>query len=182
VKEIWSRRVRVYQGFVDSTVLVEDLENGKRFPAEVFTPKLVGEFRGAPKTDLEQLLEEPLPVATSRPTWRPEQESNVVHLVRAGEVRESSFEMPEAPASSGATLEDVAQGVRVLERQETGATEEEIYATPADRYFALRVREIKGERLEPEEVEFMRHFEAVSREYRMLGEALEKRARMAAGE
>lgn len=194
VKEIWSCRVRVYQGFRDDTILVEDLRDGKRYPAAVFQPKLVGEYRGAPKTELEQLLEEPLEVVTTRPTWRPEQESNVLHLVRAGEVRESSFVMPPlAKPAPAASLEEVARGVEVIRRsaggdacatgaRDQGSEEPEIYATEVDWYAAMRVKELRGERLAPETLARMAQIREESRAYRLLSESIERRAQMGAAE
>ncbi len=185
VQELHAVRVLVYQGVLEDCILVEDPRDHRRYRAEPFEPKPWGKFIGQPKSPLDRLMEEdPREILAERPALFPPGESKVIPLVRAGEVRESTFEMPARPAPvSGPSLEDLAAGVRVVERGNgDGAAEEEIYATPADRYFALRVKQLRGEDLMVEELEFMEAFRAESREYRMLKDALERRARLAAVE
>jgi transposase InsO family protein len=167
---IWSTRVRVYQSLTSDALVVEDLRDGARYAAGPFVPMVAGDYCGAPKGDLERLLDNPLIMSTGetpvppRPSWQGAADGNVLHLVRGGEVRESSFEMPEgesseqsAVSSKPASLEEMAAGVEVIQgsgvRGQGG--EEKLFANPFERHEHLIKREARGEVLTPEEVQFL---------------------------
>ncbi len=168
VKEIHSRPVIVYEGVLDGGILVEDKRDGKRYRAELFTAPSLGEWRGVPKSPVERLTE--LDRATAEiPAVRPAvfgaEQSNVRHLVPRGEVRGQEL-APEPQPPSG-------------ERE----PESGFYANPLERYAVLKVRELAGQRLTPEEAEFLRQVEA---EYEMQTElllpGLQQKARLALAE
>jgi hypothetical protein len=161
VKELWSCRVTVFRGLLDGAVWVQEEEGARRrFRAEPFQPQVWGEYRGSPKSELERLREGWSPEASpERPVFFADPESNVVHLVRPGEVRgrEPEGAEPEAPAP--------------------GATRR--YATPLERYGALKLRALRGEGLAPEEAEFISRVEAeYAEEVALLVEGLRSRARL----
>jgi len=161
VKELWSCRVTVIRGLLDGAVWVQE-EGGqrRRFRAEPFVPQVWGEYRGAPKSELERLREAVRPeAAPERPVYFAEPESNVVHLVRPGEVRGREAETPETEVPA--------------------APAPRRYATPLERYGALKLRALRGEGLEPEEAEFVARVEAeYAEEVALLQEGLRSRARL----
>jgi hypothetical protein len=195
VREIHACEVWVYQGVVDGALLVEDRRDGRRYQPQPFVPKVWGEYRGSPKTDLEKLLEEDrgrqAEVAWQPPTWREDHRQDacatgkVVHLVRAGEVRESGFKIPPSPPleKGGESLEELARGAEVVPSSESRVPSPELFATPLERYAVLKVRELAGERLAPEEAQFLREIETEYAEpVRLMRNSLESRARLAAVE
>lgn len=162
-RAIWSCRVRVYQSLTSDALVVEDLRDGARYTAGPYVPMVAGDYCAAPKGELERLLDEPREME-DRPSWKPAADSNVLHLVKAGEVRESSFEMPEIPpspplAKGGASLEDLAQGVELIDRSvDRSIDQEQLFATPWERYEHVIKAEARGEILTPEEVSYMAWF------------------------
>lgn len=185
VKELWSVRVTVLRGLLDGAVWVREADGRERFRAEPWAPKLFGEFRGSPKSDLERLQEaDEATAAPERPCFFPAGESNVVPLVRAGEVRQGEADsraavpgrrMPEAPS-----LDDLAGRVEVLPTRPPAEPE---FARPLERYEAMLVKTFKGHALTPGEETFVALFR---RDYRdmldLVGEDLEKQARLKAVE
>lgn len=189
VKDIWSRRVLVYVGFLDGQVIVEDPRDGRKYPAVEFAPKVAGEYRGAPKSELEELLERTVAEHPEprRVTWREDEAAdNVVHLVRSKEERDNEA-WPEEDRGKAKgerrkgeeedKLTELAAGACIIERGV--APEAEIYANELDRFTALRVKELRGLRLEAEEVEFMAAIREGHKAYRMLRDDIERRARLA---
>lgn len=183
VKEIHSTKVTVYQGLLSGGVLVEDHRDRQRYGAVEFAPKPWGTFIGQAKSELDKLIEaDPREIMSERPTLHPLEDSDrVLHLVKSREVRESSFEMPEAVAANPTeSLGDLAAGVEFVQHNATSCDTVELYNTPLERYIALKVREAKGERLTVVDVAFMRDFET---EYAsmltMLGGDIDKRVRLA---
>jgi len=182
VQELWSCRVKVFQSVTGEALVVED-ENGRRFAAEPFVPKLAGEWRGAPKTPLERLLEEKAAaIPAAAPTWRGEAD-NVVYLSRPGEVRESAFEMPERPAPAERSLEEIAAELEVAEpaAEMPEAEAEPVFASELERYEYWLIRRLKGEEIPEQVAAWMAEMRATSRAVRLLGEDLERRAKLMAG-
>lgn len=167
VKEIHSCRVVVYRQFAkgveSGTLLVEDRRDGKRYYANPFELPVAGEFRNTAETPLEKLLKDD-PWAGQRPAL-PEfgADSKVTALpVRPATVRESAFEMPKGlrePLTIAQSPAELAAGVELSHRGREAAKAPELYATPLERYTALKVRGAQGE-LTAEEREFMVWFEA----------------------
>jgi transposase InsO family protein len=171
-RAIWSTRVRVYQSLTSDALVVEDLRDGARYAAGPYVPMVAGDYCGAPKGDLERLLEEAGlrsagETPALQPSWKPAAEGNLLHLVKGGEVRESSFEMPEggsgepsAVSSKPASLEEMAAGVEVIQGSGVRGqgSEERLFATPWERYEHLLKAGARGEALTPEDVEFTAWF------------------------
>ncbi|MBM4302548.1 MAG: transposase family protein [Deltaproteobacteria bacterium] len=168
-RAIWSTRVRVYLSLTSDALVVEDLRDGARYAAGPYVPMVAGDYVGAPKGDLERLLDNPSIMSTGEtptpPSWKPAADGNLLHLVKGGEVRESSFEMPEIPpspplAKGGGSLQEMAAGVEIIPgsgaRGQGG--EEHLFATPWERYEHLIKQEARGETLTPEDVEFIGWF------------------------
>jgi transposase InsO family protein len=170
-RAIWSTRVRVYQSLTSDALVVEDLRDGARYAAGPYVPMVAGDFCAAPKGDLERLLEEAglrtaggdacaTGTPALRPSWQPAAEGNVLHLVRGGEVRESSFEMPDKDhrlEACATSLEEMAAGVEIIDRPpgETPGATEELFANPFERHEHLIKKEARGEVLASEEVQFL---------------------------
>jgi hypothetical protein len=185
-------RVQVYLGVQDGAVLVADPRDGQKYPAAPFAIPPAGEYHIGARTPLEVLQREraeekkgtgwkpALPV-----TFAPGAGGNVVYLVRQAEVRESSFEMPAAQAGKPAppeSLEDLAAGVRMIERiagGDTCATEEPLAPT-LDQYTALQIKKAKGEPLSEREAAFLPWFEeACAGLLKDFGADVEMRVRLA---
>ncbi len=193
--KIWACRVQVFQSLTGESLVVEDLRDGKRYEAGPFVPKLAGEYCASPKTPLERVWEEDALQAAgthvpSKTTWQPGEPDNVLPLVRPGETRQSSFEMPlPPPLPKGAeiTLDGLAAGMEVVEQgsgvrdQGPGEPELELFETEVDWYAAMRARELMGEELPLETRTRMAAIRAESRAYRLLSSDIERRARRAAG-
>jgi hypothetical protein len=143
-------------------------------------------FRGSPKSELERLKEEDAaaPRAAAPPTWRGE--SNVVTLpVRPAEVRKSGFDIPQRvdlPAAGPMTVADLAAGVEVMQGSGAGGQgqEEQLFATPWERYEHLLIQKARGITLSPEEDGFMSWFRLEYQEMLAIaGAQLEQRVRLA---
>lgn len=200
VKEIQACPVIVYQQMTREstpTLLVEDRRDGKRYHARPWVIPEAGDWKTTAHTPLENLLKEN-PWKGQRPglpTWAPGSElgaalaSNVLVLPpRAKEVRESGFEMPPAPPPAvkvGASLEGLAQGVEVIERQGSRVRDqgsgERLFGSPLERYEHLLLKQARGEVLAGGDAEFMDWFRNEHRDFmRTSGAALERQARMRA--
>jgi hypothetical protein len=196
VKEIHSCKVVVYQGIgvrgqgsgAGSQVVVEDRRDGRRYYALPWVIPAAGEWKAAAHTPLENLLKDD-PWKEQRPPL-PEfgADSNVVALpVRPAVVRESGFVMPAQGGHAGPplqSLEELAAGVEVIQGAGSrGQGSVELYATPLERYTALKVRQARGDRLENEDVEFMIWFETAYADMLvMVGGDIDRRVRLAAVE
>ena len=192
VKEIHACKVVVYQGVTTETVLVEDRRDGRRYYARPWVVPAAGDFRATAHTPLENLLKNdpwkdqrpPLPVFGA--------DSNVVALpVRPAEVRESRFEMPAGGAEQGGhmgpplqSLEELAAGAELIQGSGVrGQGSGELYATPLERYTALKIRQARGEGLESGDVEFQGWFEtAYADMLALVGGDIDRRVRLAAVE
>ncbi len=194
-RKIWSTRVRVFQSLTSDVLVVEDLRDGTRYHAGPFVPMTAGDYCGAPKTELERAQEEHERSAggdacatLERPSWRPGEDSNLLHLVKAGETRESSFEMPPQAAKpvAPASLEDIAAGMTVAQgagARDQGLEEEpEIYASEVEWYEAMLRKQFRGEQLSEETLARMDEMRHNSRAVKLLGGDMERRARLAAVE
>ena len=194
VKEIWNCKGKVFcnirsaGGDACATNLIVQAADGKRYTAVPYEPARWGEFRGSPKSELDLLKEADIDKALkiSAPiTWRGE--GNLVHLpVRGTEVRESGFEMPEAPAKrSAASLDDIAAGMTVEQGagvRGQGPEEPEIYASEVEWYEAMLRKQFRGEQLSEETMGRMDEMRLNSRAVKLLGGDMERRARLAAVE
>ena len=147
-------RAEVYLGVRDGAVLVADPRDGRKYAAAPFAAAPAGEYRRGELTPLERLQQEaPDGDAGARPiTFAPQAESNVVHLVRQAQVRESGFEMPggatahkELVGSAHPTLEEMAAGVELIDRSTDRSTDQEkLFATPLERYEAIVAAQARG--------------------------------------
>lgn len=177
VKEIHSCQVQVWKGVTDGALLAVDQRDKRKYPAVLFQPKPLGDYRSGKETPLEVLLKQPVTVeGEAKVTFMPEEGTNVVHLVRTAEKREG-LELPvavEAPS-----LEEVAQGVRIIEGEKAESATEEVFASEVDWYAAMRVRELRGEALDAETLNRMNQIREESRAYRLLRDDIERRARLA---
>jgi len=179
-QKVWSCKVRVFQSLTGDALVVEDQRDGQRYAAGPFVPPPAGDYCSAPKMPLEALVEQPL--ETSTPSWRPETGSKVLHLVRAGEVRESGFEMPEAQDGKPVplSLEELPAGVEVVAPRPEAPR---LFTTPLERYKFLLAKQARGQELTGEEKEFMAWFRAEYREMLALaGQEIDRRVRLAAVE
>ncbi len=177
-------RAEIYLGVRDGAVLVADPRDGKKYAAGPFEAQPAGEYRRGELTPLEKLQQEDTGQRPMLPvTFAPAAESNVIPLVRQAEIRESSFEMPQAhrqDACATKTLEDLVAGVKVVERAPDPAGEpEELYATDVDWYAAMRVRQLRGVILGVEVLGRMARIREENQAYRMLKDSIETRARLA---
>lgn len=183
VREIHACEVMVYEGVISGRLVVEDLRDGQKYNCREWEIPALGTFRGPARTVLEKLKESDPGLSAGAPTWREEAGGTVVPL-RSREVRTSGFEMPEGSSqwsvASGQgkdSLEELAAGVGVIEREE--AAEVEIYATPLERYTAVQIRRARGETVRAEDTEFCAWFEE---EYRatvdLVREDIEKRMQL----
>lgn len=176
------------------TIIVQDLRDGKRYHTVPFELAVWGKLVGSPKCELERLKEEDVAAQLkipAPPSWTAGGDAcatNVHHLpVRQAEVRESGFEMPaQIPTSPpfskggefGGSLEELAAGVRIIEREEEA--QEEPLAPTLDQYVALKIRVAKGERLTPREAAFLPWFEeACAGLLKDFGADVEMRVRLA---
>ena len=181
VRELYACRVTVLRGLMDGQVWVKDEVSRQRARAEIFAPAQWGEFRGSPKSELEQLQAQDEAVAEAqRPVFFPGGESNVVPLVRAGEVRggeavQSAKFKVQSQGVQVQSLADLAQGVEVLTPR---AEEPQDFGSPLERYEFVLGRQFKGKQLTREEIEFLGWFR---REYRdmlsLVGSDLEAKVR-----
>jgi hypothetical protein len=191
VDEIWACQIKVFVslkspglrtagGDACATVIVQDQRDGKRYRARPLVLREWGEFRGAPKSELEILKaadEGKVSRVPAPPSWIKAADNVVVLPPRAAEVRESGFQMP-AGGGAGATdkehrletcatgesLEEMAAGVRVIQRS-TGETPEatsdmeEPLAPTLEQYTDLRIKVARGQRLSPREAAFITWYE-----------------------
>ncbi len=182
VQKIHACDAWLYEGLVDNCIVVEDRRDGQRYGCSEFAPLVWGEYKGVAKTALERLKDEPSPVAPGvKPSWREESGSNVVHLVRAEEVKDGDFALPEA-AAPVADLTLAAMAATVVRGQESGVSTAapELYATPLERYTALRIRAARGERLAVADAAYIRDFEIdFAEQYALVREDVERRVRLA---
>lgn len=196
VREIHACKVYVYEGLLDGSILVEDRRTGRRYPAVPFTPRLDGEYQSAALTPLERLQQEDVNLEQeARITWQPAADGKVVHLVKRAEEKDANWELEKRTES----LEELAAGVEVIQPLEEHSSfeqrafskstwdqgegkgeEAELFGTPLERYVALRIREARGERLTPAEVEFERWFEGEYKDqFDLLRGDIERRVRLA---
>jgi hypothetical protein len=168
VDEIWACKVKVFCDIKDQSVIVQDQRDGKRYRAKPFQVRTWGEFRGAPKSELEILKaadEGKAAKIPAPPSWIREAGNVVVLPPRAAEVRESGFVMPELGRPTGSPLqgvEDLAAGVRVIERDtaEGGcAPPDDPLAPTLEQYTDLQIKVARGQRLSPREAAFLPWFE-----------------------
>ncbi len=166
-------------------LVVEDRRDGARYGVVEFKPRVWGDYLGVKKTELEKLKEVPREGAMNcAPTWRRENDGKVMHLVRGAEVRDGGHPHPSPLPSRERELpesvEELAAGAGILHRQDAGATGIELYATPLERYVAVKVKEAKGERLEGEDRDYLRWFEGEYKaQWEMLKEDIDRRVRLA---
>lgn len=177
VKEIWARKVVVKEGVLDGGLWVMDPKDGKHYAVTPFEPPVAGEYRAAAATPLEELLQEPLPEGLPLPQF-PARESNVVPLVRRGEVRDAGPALPEtAPEEPPLNLADLARGVGVLPPREGEKT---LFATPLETYEALLIKQGRGEALSPGETAFLPWFREKYQEMlELVGEDIHRRVQLA---
>jgi len=198
---------------------VQDPRDGRKYPAGPCEVAPAGEYHRGAETPLEKLQKERgaglraglgatgLRAAGLRSTglrstgykpvlpvtFRPEADSNVLHMVRQTELRESGLDIPASPPKAGCAslsrptdLEELAAGVEVVE-QGSGArgqgSEEQLFGSPLERYEFLLIKQARGEVLAQDEAEFMAWFRAEHRDFmRTSGAALEKQAQLRAVE
>lgn len=161
-------RAEVYLGVRDGAVLVADPRDGCKYAAAPFEPRPAGEYGRGERTPLEKLLDDAGRQSAAHParsqiTFAPEAESNVIPLVRRAEVRESGFQMPEAPrqdaGATGKTLEELAAGVTIIDRSIDRSIEpERLFATPLERYEAIVAAQATGQTMSPGDRDFLAWF------------------------
>jgi hypothetical protein len=176
VDEIWACQIKVFCNLKDQSIIVQDQRDGKRYRARPFELREWGEFRGAPKSELEILKaadEGKVSRVPAPPTWLREAGNIVVLPPRAAEVRESGFQMPdkdhrlEACATGSGrpggsplqSLEDLAAGVRVVSHDVTPCDLEEPLAPTLEQYTDLKIKVARGQRLSPREAVFITWYE-----------------------
>lgn len=173
VREIWSCKVKVFANIRDGSLVVQ-APDGRRYRAVPFEMQEWGDFRGSPKSELTRLKEEDAaaPKVSAPPTWQRSAggdacATKITFLpVRQAEVRESGFELPPGEGAQAGmpapleSLEELAQGVRIIERDEADpAAAEEPLAPTLDQYVALKIKEARGERLTEREAAFLPYFQ-----------------------
>jgi len=194
VREIQACEVWVYENLIAPSpqlspmrgegvkgLVVEDRRDGKRYGVVEFKPRVWGDYLRVKKTELEKLKEAPRGKEREygAPTWRREEDGKVVHLVRGAEVRDGAF--PSTAEERGkSSVEELAAEVEMVDRLKTCPIEQELYATPLERYVAVKVKEAKGERLAVEDRDYLRWFEGEYKaQMEMVREDIERRVRLA---
>jgi len=167
VDEIWACQAKIFCSITDGAIIVQNSRDGKRYRAKPFELRAWGDFRGAPKSELERLKEaddgKALKVPAP-PSWVKEAGNVVVLPPRTAEVRESNFVLPEPGGHTGPPLqglEELVAGVRVIEREtaEGGCpTMEEPLAPTLEQYIDLKIK-ARARRLSPREANFVTWYE-----------------------
>jgi transposase InsO family protein len=181
-RQLWACRVQVFVSVTGDQVMVEDLRDGTRYAAAPFAPAPAGEWRASPKTALEKARAEVEETQAGKPaaptTWKPEEKAGgaLLHLVKAGEVREVSdqlavisdqFAEDRRPQTENLSLAELAAGITLIQEPGVGGQGpgERLFATPLERYEHLVAQEAREEALTAADREFLAWFKGEYRDF-----------------